>query len=71
MDARLHCVDLDTAYNQGAKKLDRALVVSKVIFSVNQVNSSILLVNQRTTKFSSRWCDTLQSFTGGTETEYG
>ena len=28
MDARLHCVDIDTAYNQGAKKLDRALVVS-------------------------------------------
>lgn len=28
MDARLHCVDLDTAYNQGAKKLERALVVS-------------------------------------------
>ena len=27
MDARLHCVDLDTAYNQGAKKLERALVV--------------------------------------------
>ena len=29
MDARLHCVDLDTAYNQGAKKLERALVVSE------------------------------------------
>ena len=27
MEARLHCVDLDTAYNQGAKKLERALVV--------------------------------------------
>jgi hypothetical protein len=25
---RLHCVDLDTAYNQGAKKLERALAVS-------------------------------------------
>ena len=29
MDARLHCVDLDTAYNQGAKKLERALMVSR------------------------------------------
>merc|ERR1719225_1610929 len=29
MDARLHCVDLDTAYNQGAKKLDRALTSIK------------------------------------------
>ena len=29
MDARLHCVDLDTAHIQGAKKLERALVVSR------------------------------------------
>ena len=39
MDARLHCVDLDTAYNQGAKKLERALVVSLCednFFSSNQ-----------------------------------
>ena len=26
-EARRYCVDLDTAYNQGAKKLDRALTV--------------------------------------------
>jgi len=27
---RLHCVDLDTAYNQGAKKLERSLAVSSL-----------------------------------------
>jgi hypothetical protein len=27
-EARLHCVDIDTAYTQGCKKLDRAVVVS-------------------------------------------
>ena len=35
-EARRYCVDLDTAYNQGAKKLERALTVSedeKIIFS--------------------------------------
>lgn len=27
MEARLHCVDLDTAYSQGCRKLDRAVMV--------------------------------------------
>jgi hypothetical protein len=27
VEARRYCVDLDTAYNQGAKKLERALTV--------------------------------------------
>jgi hypothetical protein len=27
-EARLHCVDIDTAYTQGCKKLDRAVMVS-------------------------------------------
>ena len=28
LDSRMHCVDLETAYNHGAKKLDKALTVS-------------------------------------------
>ena len=28
LDGRMHCVDLETAYNHGAKKLDKALTVS-------------------------------------------
>jgi hypothetical protein len=27
-EARLHCLDIDTAYAQGCKKLDRAVMVS-------------------------------------------
>lgn len=30
-DERLHCVDLDTAYSQGCRKLDRAVIVSPLI----------------------------------------
>ena len=55
MDARLHCVDLDTAYNQGAKKLERALVV-------RLDNDIILLLNIFLTKYPrspSRSCRTL------------
>ena len=29
---RLHCQDLDTAYNQGTKKLERALMVQHLLY---------------------------------------
>ncbi len=35
---RLHCVDLDTAYNQGAKKLERSLAVSSLTLGVDFIN---------------------------------
>jgi len=41
MDARLHCVDLDTAYNQGAKKLERALVSIKEL--QNSLRDGVIL----------------------------
>lgn len=33
-EARLHCVDIDTAYTQGCKKLDRAVLVSNILFLI-------------------------------------
>ena len=33
-EARRYCVDLDTAYNQGAKKLERALTVRTTYYYV-------------------------------------
>ena len=43
-EARRYCVDLDTAYNQGAKKLERALTVSedeKIIFSQEHLDYKV------------------------------
>lgn len=36
-ETRIHCVDIDTAYLQCGKKLDRALVVSAAILSTSFV----------------------------------
>jgi hypothetical protein len=30
LEARLHCVDIDIAYEQGKKRLDRTIMVSSV-----------------------------------------
>ncbi|KAB7502127.1 RING finger protein [Armadillidium nasatum] len=32
VDARLHCIDLDTAYGQGCKKLERAVMYSLLMY---------------------------------------
>jgi len=37
MEARLHCVDLDTAYSQGCRKLDRAVMVGSCYHSPFQI----------------------------------
>ena len=31
VDGRMHCIDLETAYNHGAKKLERSLMVSVAV----------------------------------------
>lgn len=33
-EARLHCVDIDSAYTQGCKKLDRAVLVSTLFWQI-------------------------------------
>ena len=77
MDARLHCVDLDTAYNQGAKKLERALVVRlsnslcscSVQHYIKEINP--ITVNQRAAEFPARWSHFVPSFARGVEAEHG
>ena len=43
-EARRYCVDLDTAYNQGAKKLERALTVRTTYYYCTQFLTKYLLV---------------------------
>ena len=75
MDARLHCVDLDTAYNQGAKKLERALVVrlSKQFLQLQHYIKEInpITVNQRAAEFPARWSHFVPSPARGVEAKHG
>lgn len=41
-DSKVHCVDIDTAYNQSCKKLDRAISVSEKC--LEDCSSSTLLL---------------------------
>jgi hypothetical protein len=43
-EARLHCVDIDTAYTQGCKKLDRAILVSMLPDAIMEAAGNILHV---------------------------
>jgi hypothetical protein len=43
-EARLHCVDIDTAYAQGCKKLDRAVMVSMLAHSIMKTTGQVLHV---------------------------
>lgn len=43
-EARLHCVDIDTAYTQGCKKLDRAVLVSLLPYAIMEAIGGILHV---------------------------
>jgi hypothetical protein len=43
-EARLHCVDIDTAYTQGCKKLDRAIMVSMHPLAIMEATGNILHV---------------------------
>lgn len=36
-ETRMHCVDIDTAYQQSSKKLDRAVGVSETNFCVGTI----------------------------------
>jgi hypothetical protein len=40
-EARLHCVDIDTAYTQGCKKLDRAIMVSMHPHAIMETTADI------------------------------
>jgi hypothetical protein len=41
-EARLHCVDIDTAYTQGCKKLDRAILVSVLPHAIMEAIGDVL-----------------------------
>jgi len=41
-EARLHCVDIDTAYSQGCKKLDRAVMVSVLPHAILEAIGDVL-----------------------------
>jgi hypothetical protein len=41
-EAKLHCVDIDTAYTQGRKKLDRAVLVSMLLHAIMETMGDIL-----------------------------
>ena len=71
MDARLHCVDLDTAYNQGAKKLERALVVR--FFPCWRISSQLnaFSVNKGASELSEGRSDIIPSSARGAEEEHG
>ena len=78
-EARRYCVDLDTAYNQGAKKLDRALTVSfkaflKAANPTGTEDKSLFfssLVDKGASNLVARWCDPLSRTPGRTPKEHG
>ena len=72
-DAKSHCMDLETAYNVGGKRLERAITVSIFLlffFNLNRMkvhrkydtnfdynNRNFFVVDERSSKFITRWSD--------------
>ncbi len=71
-EARRYCVDLDTAYNQGAKKLERALTVPNYLIKyLIRYLIIFIVVDTRAPELAPGWGDPVQGIAGGTEEKHG